>query len=60
MPYDFNDPKYWFDRAEEMRTRAGQMRDLTNREIMLLIADDYDRLGNRAHQRIKPRTRKAF
>ena len=50
MPYDFSDPEYWFDRAEEMRTRAGVMKDITNREIMLRIAADYERLGQRAHQ----------
>jgi len=50
MRYDFNDLNYWFDRAEEMRTSAALMRDLNNREIMLRIAGDYDRLGCRAHQ----------
>jgi len=50
MPYDFSDPKYWFDRAEEMRLRAAVMKDVTNREIMLRIAADYERLGERAYQ----------
>jgi len=48
MPYDFNDPKYWFDRAEEMRARADLMQDPGNKEIMLGIADDYERVAQRA------------
>ena len=48
MSYDFNNPEYWFDRAEELRTRVDLMRDRGNREIMLRIADDYERLGRRA------------
>jgi len=55
MKYDFNDPKYWLDCAQEMRNRAGLMKDYGNREIMLRIADDYERLGYRAHQ--LPRTK---
>ena len=51
MPYDFADPLYWFDRAEEMRSRAELMQDLHNREIMHRIADDYERLGQRAIKR---------
>ena len=53
MPYDFNNPRYWFDRAEEMRVRADAMEDTANREIMLRIADDYERLGQRAFQQPK-------
>ena len=48
MSYDFIDPKYWFDRAEEVRIRSDLMRDPGNRETMLRIAADYERLGERA------------
>ena len=51
MPYDFADPMYWFDRAKEMRSRPELMQDLHNREIMHRIADDYERLGQRAIKR---------
>ena len=44
----FIDPNYWFDRAEEVRIRSDLMRDPVNREIMLRIATDYERLGQRA------------
>jgi len=30
VPYDFADPRYWFDRAEEMRSRAELMQDMHN------------------------------
>jgi len=48
VSYDFIDPKYWFDRAEEVRIRSDLMRDPGNRETMLRIAADYERLGERA------------
>ena len=48
MPYDFNNTEYWFDRAKELRTRVDLMRDPGNREVMLRIADAYERLGRRA------------
>jgi len=56
MKYDFNDPKYWLDCAEQMRTSATSMKDSGNREIMLRIADDYERLGYRAYQLSRTRS----
>jgi hypothetical protein len=53
VAYEFNNPRYWFDRAEEMRGRAELMQDLHNREIMQRIADDYELLGRRATERQK-------
>ena len=51
MAYDFSDTRYWFDRAEEMRTEARLMQDSSNREIMLRIADEFERLGRLAVER---------
>ena len=48
MPYDFNNAEYWFNQAEEVRARSDLMRDPANKEIMLRIAADYERLGQRA------------
>ena len=50
MDYDFNDPKYWFDCANEMRTRTDLMRDPGNRQVISRIVHDYERLGYRAVQ----------
>ena len=48
MPYDFNNAEYWFNQAEEVRARSDLMRDPANKEIMLRIAADYEKLGERA------------
>ena len=41
----FNDPKYWHQRAEEVRVLAERVRDETTEKLMLRIADDYDDLA---------------
>jgi hypothetical protein len=51
MAYDFSDTRYWFDRAEEMRAEARLMQDSSNREIMLRIAYEFERLGRLAVER---------
>ena len=45
------DAKYWRDRAEEVRTHAGEMKDPTARETMLRIAEEYEKFAQRAEAR---------
>ncbi len=54
MPATFiNDPKHWRARAEEIRALADQMSDETSRQMMLRVASDYERLAERAEQRMR-------
>ena len=46
-----NDPKHWHDRAAEMRAISDTMNDIDTRATMLRLADDYDKLADRAAQR---------
>ena len=48
---NLNDPEYWRSRAEEARAVAVQMTDPHTRAIMLSIAQDYEKLAERAEQR---------
>jgi hypothetical protein len=43
----FNDPKYWHQRAEEARAMAKQMSSELSKKMMLKVADDYDGLASR-------------
>jgi hypothetical protein len=45
-----SDPKHWFDRAAEMSVLADEMQDINARAVMLRLADDYDKLADRAAQ----------
>jgi hypothetical protein len=48
-----NDAKHWRDRAAEMRVLSGEMKDAEAQSMMLKLANDYDKLANRAEDRAK-------
>lgn len=45
------DVKHWYDRGAEMRVLAEEIKDSNARQIMHRLADDYDKLGDRAAER---------
>jgi hypothetical protein len=48
-----NDPQHWRGRAEEARTLADLMSDDMSKQMMLRIADSYDRRAERTAQRAR-------
>ena len=47
-----NDPRHWRERAEEARVHAEQITDLDSKTTVLKIAEDYEKLAQRAEQRL--------
>jgi hypothetical protein len=43
-----DDPRHWRERAAEMRALADCMENVETQKIMQRLADDYDKLGDRA------------
>ena len=46
-----NDSKHWRDRAAEMRVLSDEIKDLEAQRMMLKLANDYDKLADRAEDR---------
>jgi hypothetical protein len=52
MPeHPINDPEHWLKRAKEARALAEQMGDPEGKRMMRRVADDYERLAQRAQER---------
>jgi alkylation response protein AidB-like acyl-CoA dehydrogenase len=53
MPFKdrIHDPQHWRDRAAQMRVLAEGMQDPQARRLMILVANDYDKLADRAARR---------
>jgi hypothetical protein len=53
MVAHFNDPPYYRERAEELRTIAEHLKDPAVKEKILGCARDYDLLAIRAEERLQ-------
>jgi hypothetical protein len=50
-----DDPAYWRKRAKEVRALADHATSFTAKADILRIAEDYDRLAERAAERAEPK-----
>jgi hypothetical protein len=48
-----SNPQHWRDRAEEARSNAEQINDPEAKRMMLGIANSYERLAERAEERLR-------
>jgi hypothetical protein len=46
-----NDAKHWRDRAAEIRVLSDEIKDWEAQRMMLKLANDYDKLADRAEDR---------
>jgi hypothetical protein len=53
---DVLDPRHWRERAERTRDKAEQFNMRNSRDRLLKIAEEYDRLAERAAERWEPST----
>jgi hypothetical protein len=53
MPFVFNDPQHWLDRAAEVRELASRKTDPGAQAGMLAIAEEYESIAERAMARLK-------
>jgi hypothetical protein len=53
---DYDDARWWRDRAEEMRIVAEGMKSEDNKQTALRLAADYDRLAMHAERRARVAT----
>ena len=51
LPASLNDPNHWRARASEARALAEQEHDPISKAMILQVAEDYDRLAERADLR---------
>jgi hypothetical protein len=56
VPSLYNDSDHWRERAQQMRLVAHGIADAKARSIMLRIAQDYEKLAERAELRTDGRT----
>jgi hypothetical protein len=53
LPASLSDPNHWRARAKEARALAEQEHDSISKAMILQVADEYDRLAERAELRSK-------
>ena len=51
LPSNNNNPQHWYDRAAAMRLLAEEMKAIETKATMLRLADDCDKLADRAAKR---------